>query len=103
MTKKSRPTFTAEFKLETAQLVVDQGYSKRQAAEAMNVSLSAIEKWVKQLKGERKGISTQSNPLTPEQIQIKALEKKLKRAELENDILKKATALYMSDWLSDLS
>lgn len=40
MTKKTRPRYAPEFKVECAQLVVDQGYSIREAAEAMNVGKS---------------------------------------------------------------
>lgn len=36
MNKKTRPTFSPEFRLECAQLVVDQGYSVAKAAQAMN-------------------------------------------------------------------
>jgi transposase len=50
MTTGTRRTFTPEFRLESAQLVVDQGYSIREAASAMNVSKSALDKWVRQLK-----------------------------------------------------
>ena len=50
MTKRTRRTFSPEFKLEAAQLVVDQGYSMVEAAKAMNVSKSAMDKWVRQLK-----------------------------------------------------
>jgi transposase len=35
MTGKTRRTFTPEFKLEAAQLVVEQNYSIREAASAM--------------------------------------------------------------------
>ena len=38
-----RPTFTPEFRLEAAQLVVDQGYIVRDAAEAMGVGKSTME------------------------------------------------------------
>lgn len=48
MTKKNRPNFSPEFKLETAQLVVDQGYSPKEAADAMGVGYSTLGKWVKQ-------------------------------------------------------
>ncbi|MBC8946344.1 transposase [Xenorhabdus indica] len=41
--------FSPEFKLESAQLVLDQHYSIREAAKAMNVSKSAMESWVRQL------------------------------------------------------
>ncbi len=37
MTNKTRSTLTHEFRLEVAQLVVNQGYSIREAAEAMKV------------------------------------------------------------------
>jgi transposase len=50
MTGKTKLTFTPEFKLEVAQLVVDQNYSIREAASSMNVSKSTMDKWVRQLK-----------------------------------------------------
>ncbi len=102
MRKGTRPTFKAEFKLEAAQLVLDQGYSVREAATAMNVSNSAMDKWVRQLKKEREGFSDQPSALTAEQCRIKELEKRIKRVELENEILKKATALLASDALKSL-
>ncbi|MBC8946138.1 transposase [Xenorhabdus indica] len=48
--------FSPEFKLESAQLVLDQYYSIRDAAKAMNVSKSAMESWVRQLKQERHSV-----------------------------------------------
>jgi len=39
--------------------------------------------------------------MTPEQLRIRELEKRLQRVEMENDILKKATALLMSDSLNN--
>ena len=53
MNKRSRPTYTAEFKLEAAQLIVDQHYSKIKAVKSMRVSKSTIDKWGRQLKQER--------------------------------------------------
>lgn len=97
MTKQPRRTFTQDFKLESAQLVVDQGYSIREAASAMDVGKSTMDKWVRQLKEERNGGSSQPNALTPDQRKIKELEKKIRWIEEEKEILKKATALLMSD------
>ena len=102
MKKKTRPTFSPEFKLESAQLVVDNGYTTRQAAEAVNVGQSTMDKWVRQLKLERQGGPSKARPITPEQRRIRELEQRIKRIELENEILKKATALLMSDSLNDL-
>jgi transposase len=101
MTEKNRSSFSPEFKLEAAQLVTDKGYSVKEAALAMGVSDSAMRAWVKQLKSERQGISPKASPLTPEQQKIRELERKIKRIEEEKEILKKATALLMSDSLNN--
>ena len=101
MTKRSRRTFSPEFRLEAAELVVDQNYSIREAAEAMNVSKSSMEGWVRKLRAERQGGSPKGTPMTPEQRRIRELEAKLRRVEEEKEILKKATALLMSDSLNN--
>ena len=48
----------------------------------------------------RQGKTPKASPITPEQIEIRELRKKLQRIEMENEILKKATALLMSDSLN---
>jgi len=101
MTKKTRSTFSPEFRLEAAQLVVDQGYSVKDAAEAMGVGKSTMDKWVRQLRDEQNGKPPKATPMTPEQLKIRELEKKIRRIEEENTILKKATALLMSDSLNN--
>ena len=78
--------FSAEFKRESAQLVVDQKYTVADAAKAMDVGLSTMTRWVKQLRDERQGKTPKASPITPEQIEIR----KLQRIEMENEILKKA-------------
>lgn len=47
--------FSAEFKRESAQLVLDQSYTVAAAASAMDVGLSTMTRWVKQLRDERQG------------------------------------------------
>ncbi|EHF7571476.1 IS3 family transposase [Salmonella enterica] len=81
--------FSAEFKRESAQLVVDQNYTVADAAKAMDVGLSTMTRWVKQLRDERQGKTPKASPMTPEQIEIRELRKKLQRIEMENEIFKK--------------
>jgi transposase len=97
MNQVKKPNFKPEFRLEVAQLVVDKGYSVREAAEAMDVGKSTVDKWVRQLKQERDGISPTATPLTEDKLKIRELEKYIRRIEEEKEILKKATALLMSD------
>ncbi|AUX71776.1 IS3 family transposase [Erwinia pyrifoliae] len=84
-----RRNFSPEFKRESAQLVVDQNYTVSDAAKAMDVGLSTMTKWVKQLRDERQGKTPKASPITPEQIEIRELKKKLQRIEMENEIFKK--------------
>ncbi len=44
----------------------------------MNVSKSAMDKWVRQLKRERNGANDQANALSPDKVKIKELEKLIK-------------------------
>ena len=94
--------FSAEFKRESAQLVVDQNYTVADAASAMDVGLSTMTRWVKQLRDERQGKTPKASPITPEQIEIRELKKQIARLEEHNLILKKATALLMSDSMNNL-
>jgi transposase len=92
--------FSAEFKRESAQLVVDQNYTVADAAKAMDIGLSTMTRWVKQLRDEHQSKTPKASLMTPEQIEIRELRKKRQRIEIENEILEKATALLMSDSLN---
>ena len=65
MPKTTRSRFSLEFKVECAQLVLDQGYSIREAAEAMGCGKSTLDKWVRKLKNERKGSVVDGAPILP--------------------------------------
>ena len=100
MSKRKRRSFSPEFRLEAAQLVVDKGYTIREAAAAMNVGHSSMDRWVAQLRKERNGETPTNKVLTAEQQEIQRLKKHIRRIEEHNTILKKATALLMSDELN---
>ena len=91
-----RKSYPPEFKQETASLVLDQGYSRKAAAEAMGVGYTALDRWVRQLRQERSGETPEKGrAITDTQRQIQALKAQIKRLEREKTILKKATALLM--------
>lgn len=95
--KRQRRSFSPEFKHDSASLVVDQGYSLAEAGRAVDVHENTLRKWVRQLEAERCGSTPKSKALTPEQQRIQELEARVNRLEREKTILKKATALLMSD------
>lgn len=94
---RQRRTFSAEFKLDAARLVTDQGYSVPEASRSLGVGETVLRRWVQQLQGEQGGTTPKGKALTPEQQRIQELEGKVNRLEREKAILKKATALLMAD------
>lgn len=95
--------FKPEYRQEVAELVVDKDYSVREASEAMGVGKSTVDKWVRQLRKERDGHKVESaSPISEEQRRIKELERENQQLRMEKEILKKATALLMSDSMNGL-
>lgn len=94
---RQRRTFSRQFKHDAACLVLDQGYSIAEACRSLDVGETALRRWVEQLRAERDGTAPASKALTPEQQRIQELEARVNRLEREKAILKKATALLMSD------
>ncbi len=96
---RQRRSFTAEFKLEAACLVLEQGYSVPEASRSLAIGETVQRRWVQQLQSERSGCTPGNKALTPEQQKIQELEARINPLEREKAILKKATALLMADEL----
>ncbi len=94
--------FKPEYRKEVAELVLDKSYSVREASEAMGVGKSTVDKWARQLRQEREGLEVQAAPISTELRRIKELERENQQLKLEKEILKKATALLMSDSMNGL-
>ena len=86
MSKRFKP----EFRQEVAELVIDKNYSIREAAEAMGVGKSTVDKWVRLLRKERNGEDTCNTPISEERRRILALERENQQLKMEKEILKKA-------------
>lgn len=93
----TKPTFTATFKREAAELITLKNYSYTEACEARGISESALRRWVKQLNDELAGNTPLgARAITEEQREIQQLKAQIKDLEEDNEILKKATALFAS-------
>jgi transposase len=98
MTRKTKVTLSAKQKLEYAKLMVEEGYSNKQIEEISGAGKSAVSRWKQQYIAELQGKTPEnSKALTPEQRRIQELEAQLKRAQRDNDILKKAAAFFILD------
>ena len=97
--KRARRSYTTEFKHEAACLILDQGYTYPEACRSLDLTPTSLRGWVNQLKAERGGDTPKAKAMTPDQQRIQESEKRVNRLEREKAILKKATALLMSDEL----
>ena len=95
---KERVIVTPEQKLEYCKLMFEHDYTVKQIEELSSASSSAINRWKRQYLRELQGETPeQAQALTPEQQQIQSLQKQLREAKRDNEILKKAAALFIRD------
>lgn len=98
MSQKLRKSFTPEEKLQYAKLVVEEGYTIAKVASIADSCTSAVGRWKRQYLQEKYGVTpTAVSALSPEHQEIQRLRKELARAQRDNDILKKAAALFVKD------
>jgi transposase len=93
-----RPRYDEEFKRASVRLVVEEHYSFRAAAKAVGVSEQSLRLWHKRFAppAELCGENATLDELREEN---KRLRRQLRRAELEREILKKATAYFAKESL----
>lgn len=82
--------YPEEFKIEAVKQVVDRGHSVVNVAKRLDITTHSLYAWVKKYGPESK----KHNDLSEAQAEIKRLQKELKRATEERDILKKAAAYF---------
>ncbi len=94
--KRPRRSFTEEFKRDAVNLVAVEGYSFNRAAMAVGVSANSLRGWYEKYAPAPEACGADA---TFQQLQeeLKRLRKKLREAELEREILKKATAFFAKE------
>ena len=93
-----RKIYSREFKQRAACMVIDDQCSVPDVCASLDIGPTALRRWVDQVRKERQGQPVKgAKAITDDQREIQDLKAKIKRMELEAEILKKATALLMSD------
>ena len=94
--KQPNRKFDPEFIESAVKLVTVEGYSKIAAAKAVNVPTSTLRQWCR--KHAAKTGETGNKPTFEElEAENRQLRKQLRQAELEREILKKATAYFAKE------
>jgi len=96
MSTYQRRKYDPEFKRNAVLLTEDPDRSVREVAESLGISADLLYQWRKRYRhqGDLAFPGNGKVALTPEQQRIQELEKRLKDAEMERDILKKAMAIF---------
>jgi len=95
-TRRGRRSFTAEFKSEAVRLCKVGDRTIRQVAEDLDLTETALREWVK-----RADVDAGNGPAgaltTEERSELRELRKRVKRLEMEREILKKAAAFFAKE------
>ena len=94
--KRKRRKFTEEFKRDAVNLVVVEGYSIPAAAKAVGVLDGSLRLWYRQYAPEPAACGEDSS-VEELKAENKRLRKQLRDAEIEREILKKATAYFAKE------
>tara|TARA_R110002072_G_scaffold296553_1_gene468538 strand:+ start:39611 stop:39904 length:294 start_codon:yes stop_codon:yes gene_type:complete len=92
-----RKKYSKEFKLDAISLVIDQGYSKAEAARNLGINPNVLGRWVKEHENDDGYAFRGNGKLTPEQEELRRLKEENKRLKMERDILKKAATFFATE------
>jgi transposase len=94
MAPRPRRSFTPEFKVETVQLIRTSGKSISQICRDLDLTETAVRRWVEQAaidRGERDGLTTS------ERDELSRLRREVRVLQEEREILKKAAAFFAKE------
>lgn len=94
-----RRIYPDDFKTEAVKMVLDTDLTTYQVAKNLGISYKTLYSWVKKTMPEATDTKTGKNQIKSLQEELKQVKRKLKRAEQERDILKKAAAYFASQKL----
>ncbi len=93
----TRKKYSKEFKLDAISLVVEQGYTRSEAARSLDINANMLTRWIKEHEADDGQAFRGNGKLTPEQEEIRRLKAQVKQLELEKRILKEATVFFAKE------
>ena len=93
--RRTRRSFTDEFKEGAVRLVLDEGKTVGAVARELDLTASALSLWVRHARSERtKG---KSGLVKEEREELLRLRKEVRELRMEREVLKKAAAFFAKD------
>ncbi|MBT5371638.1 MAG: IS3 family transposase [Gammaproteobacteria bacterium] len=91
-----RKKYSKEFKLDAVSLVIDQGYTRVEAARSLGINHSMLGRWAKEQQEEDGHAFRGNGKLSTEQQEIKSLKADVKRLQMERGHPKKSDGILRS-------
>jgi transposase len=89
-----RKTYTREFKIDAAKLSYNSDKPVEEIAESLGVSKSSLNRWRQEYRDDPDQAFPGSGQQKERDAEIMRLKKELRQVQLENEILKKAAAIF---------
>ncbi len=96
--QKQRRQYTAEFKLESVELLLRGNKSAPELAADLGINPNLLNRWKREYQIDTDNAFPGTGHLqNPEEEQIRKLERELRRVTEERDILKKVVSIFSKD------
>ena len=89
--------FSKEFKRDAISLVIDQGYSRVEAARSLDIHSALLSRWVREYKEDDGNAFRGRGKLRQDQEEVRQLREEIKRLKMEKEILKKAAVFFAKE------
>ncbi len=91
--RRTRRSYTEDFKREAVALVIEQGYKVSEAARSLGIGDNLLRRWKREFEAEATGERLSSD----EREELKRLRKENRMLRMEKEILKKASQYFAKE------
>lgn len=95
--KRTRRSFSKEFKEEAVRLATEPGASVKETAANLGLHANMLHNWVRELSVDGENAFPGNGRLKPDDEEIRRLRRENERLREERDILKKATLFFANE------
>jgi transposase len=92
--RKTRRTYTKEFKLEAIQLAESRDGNVSEVARNLGISANVLNRWIREYHADKQYSFRKLGKMNKPDEELRQLRKELADTKMERDILKKALAVF---------
>jgi transposase len=92
--RKTRRTYTKEFKLEAIQLAESRDGNASEVARNLGISANVLNRWIREYHADKQHSFQKLGKMNKPDEELRQLQKELADTKMERDILKKALAVF---------